>query len=71
MIEESDESLLWLEYLVETGLMGAPSVKKLQSEANELVAIFTASQKTARPNYALEKNRRRALRKGRARSEDH
>ena len=71
MIEESDDSLLWLEYLVETGLMGAPSVKKLQSEANELVAIFTASQKTVRANYALEKNRRRALRKGRARSEDH
>lgn len=69
VIEESDESLLWLEYLVETGLMGAPSVKKLQSEANELVAIFTASQKTARANYALEKNRRRALRKGRARAE--
>jgi four helix bundle protein len=69
VIEESDESLLWLEYLVETGLMAEPSVKKLQSEANELVAIFTASQKTARANYAREKNQRRALRKRRARSE--
>jgi four helix bundle protein len=71
VIEESDESLLWLEYLVETGLVAVPSVKKLRSEANELVAIFTTSQKTARANYAREKNRRRALRRRRARSEEY
>ena len=71
VIEESDESLLRLEYLVETGLVAAPSVKKLRSEANELVAIFTTSQKTARANYAREKNRRRALRRRRARSEEY
>ena len=69
VIEESDESLLWLEYLVETGLIAAATVKKLQSEANELVAIFTTSQKTARANYAREKNLRRVLRRRRGREE--
>ena len=62
VIEESDESLFWLEYLVATTLLTGPQVKKLQSESNELVAVFTASQKTARANYIHEKNRPRALR---------
>ena len=62
VIEESDESLFWLEYLVATELMAGSTVKKLQSESNELVAIFTTSQKTARANYIREKNLRRARR---------
>jgi four helix bundle protein len=65
VIEESDESLFWLEYLVATTLLTGPQVKKLQSESNELVAVFTASQKTARANYIHEKNRRHALRRKR------
>lgn len=67
VIEEADESLFWLEYVVATGLVAAAPVKKLQSESNELVAIFTTSQKTARANYAREKNRRRALSRRRSR----
>ena len=62
VIEESDESLFWLEYLVATALLTGTAVKELQSESNELVAVFTTSQKTARANYIEEKNRRRALR---------
>jgi hypothetical protein len=54
VIEESDESLFWLEYLEATGLLANTTVKKLQGEANELVAIFTASQKTARANLIRE-----------------
>ena len=63
VIEESDESLFWLEYLVATALLAGATVKKLQSESNELVAIFTTSQKTARANYVREKNLRRARRR--------
>jgi four helix bundle protein len=69
VIEEADESLFWLEYLVATALVAAQAVKKLQSESNELVAIFTTSQKTARANYTREQNRRRALRRRQTRGE--
>lgn len=61
VIEESDESSFWLEYLVATDLLPLQSAKKLHSESVQLVAIFTTSQKTARANYLTERNRRRAL----------
>ena len=69
VIEESDESLFWFEYLVATALLTGGAVKKLKIESNELVAVFTTSQKTARANYARERNQRRALRRSRARKE--
>ena len=58
-------TFFWLEYLVATTLLTGPQVKKLQSESNELVAVLTASQKTARANYIHEKKRRHALRQKR------
>ena len=48
--EEADESLYWLELLVETGLMDASRLSALIQEADELTAIFTASSHTARQN---------------------
>ena len=63
VIEESDESMFWLEYVEATGLLMNAATKKLRGEANQLVAIFTASQKTARANYASEQNERRRRRK--------
>jgi four helix bundle protein len=64
VIEESDESLVWLGYGVATALLRPAATKNLQSESNQFVAIFTASQKTARANYARERNLRRLRRKG-------
>jgi four helix bundle protein len=52
VIEEADESMFWLEYVEATELLVNAAVRKLRAEANELVAIFTASQKTTRANYA-------------------
>lgn len=46
--EEADESLLWLECLAELATREHPELKRLLMEANELVAILTASRKTAR-----------------------
>ena len=60
VIEESDESCFWLEYMVATELVQLAPVKGLHAEADQLVAIFTTSQKTARANYAREKNARLA-----------
>jgi four helix bundle protein len=48
--QESDESLYWLELLADSGLMRRSRLADLQKEANELVAIFTSSVKTARRN---------------------
>jgi len=47
-IEEADESLYWMEMLIEAGLVSEERLADLMKEANELVAILTASVKTAR-----------------------
>jgi len=48
VIEEADETLFWLELLVDGGVMPKSRLDNLIAEANELVAIFVASQKTAK-----------------------
>lgn len=48
VIEEADESAFWLELLADGGLVPEPKLKDLQSEANQLVAIFNASRTTAK-----------------------
>ena len=48
VIEEADESGYWLELVIDIGLMVESKVSALHEEANELVAIFTASQMTSR-----------------------
>ena len=50
--EEADESAYWMELLVETGHISNDHVTPLIKEANELVAIFAASRKTARQSSA-------------------
>jgi len=48
VIEEADETVFWLECLVESGMVKKELLQELLTEANELVAIFAASQRTAR-----------------------
>jgi len=48
VIEEADEAMFWLDFLVRVDLATASIVKPLSTEANELVSIFTTAQKTAR-----------------------
>jgi len=45
---EADESVFWLELLVEAGVLKDTLVTALIAEANELTAIAAASRKTAR-----------------------
>lgn len=49
-IEEADESQHWLEMLTDAGLVAQEKIQPLAKEANELIAILTASAKTAREN---------------------
>jgi four helix bundle protein len=48
--EECDESLFWLELILESNLINKEILPDIIKEANELTAIFTASGKTARHN---------------------
>jgi len=48
--EEADESLLWPELLVESGVVKEKNIELLMKEADELVAITVSSIKTARKN---------------------
>ena len=48
VVEEADETVFWLELLVEVGLIKKSQMENLLREANELLAIFAASQRTAR-----------------------
>jgi four helix bundle protein len=48
VVEEADETIFWLECLVESGIVKEVLLTDLLKEANELVAIFAASLRTAR-----------------------
>ena len=45
--EEADESAFWMELIIESDIMKKELVEPLLQEANELVAIMTASRKSA------------------------
>jgi four helix bundle protein len=62
VIEECDESLGWLEMLVENRFGPVEEATRLVDEANQLVAIFVTSRKTAERNYEAEQSRQRAAR---------
>ena len=46
--EEADESLFWMELLVEAKLIGEARLKDLMVETNEILSIVITSIKTAR-----------------------
>ena len=58
--EEADESVFWLEFSLDSGLVNVERVSRLLGEARELRAIFAASAGTSR------RNRRRRSRPGKA-----
>jgi len=48
VVEEADETVFWLEMLVETSIVRKELFQELLTEANELLAIFAASHQTAK-----------------------
>ena len=46
--EEADEAVLWLELLIESGIIKSEMTVALFNEAKELAAILTASRQTAK-----------------------
>ena len=50
VVEETDETIFWLELLVEAELAKKSLVKPLMNECDELLKIFSASLATAKRN---------------------
>jgi four helix bundle protein len=50
VLEEADETQLWLELIIKSKLLPLKRVESLLAEASELVAIFAASRKSASSN---------------------
>jgi four helix bundle protein len=50
VIEESDESEFWLEFIADENLLPKEQVDPLKNEAHELTSIFISSRMTARGN---------------------
>ncbi len=48
VIEEADETVLWLELLIESEIVPAIRLESLIAEANQLLAIFSAFGRTAK-----------------------
>lgn len=48
VVEEADETVFWLELLLESHVVERQSMNGLLTEANELLAIFAASHRTVR-----------------------
>jgi len=48
VLEEVDESVLWIEMLIDAGIVKKARLDQLLSEARQLTAIFTASRQTAK-----------------------
>jgi len=48
VLEEADESMYWLEVIRDSKMKTGDEVERLIKEANELTAIFAATDKTAK-----------------------
>ena len=55
--EEADESVYWIELLIESGLVPEHRLKNLLQEANEIVAMTVASIRTAKRRRTQNKKR--------------
>jgi hypothetical protein len=48
--EEADETVFWLEMLLESKKIPESDVRSIMKEGQEILAIFSAAHKTARVN---------------------
>lgn len=55
VVEEADETQLWIELLIEAGIVNKAVVDSLLKEATEITAIMTAAKNTAIKNYKSKK----------------
>jgi hypothetical protein len=53
-VEEADETSYWLELIAAADLVKADRITGLAKEANELLAIFARSRRTAKTNQQIK-----------------
>ena len=51
VVEEADESVFWLEIIIEAGILPAKRVGELLKEANEILSVVGKARFTASQNY--------------------
>jgi four helix bundle protein len=61
VLEEADESLFWLEFGQDTGVLSADTAGPLCREANELVTILTATRNTTSRHLAGQSSIRKSV----------
>ena len=54
--EEADETLYWMELLIESGIIPETKLSLLIRETNEIIAMIVASMKTIRGNQFSNRN---------------
>ncbi len=50
VVEEMDETIFWMEILIDAKIISQTKLTSLQKEADELMAIFASSLQTAKQN---------------------
>jgi four helix bundle protein len=55
VVEECDETLFWIELLIESKIIINSDIQLLKKEAEELLFIFSASRKTLKINQSSNK----------------
>ena len=55
VVEEADETVFWLELLVDAQVAQQEQVAKILTGANQLLAVFAASQRTVRSSNSAMK----------------
>lgn len=56
--EEADESCLWIEYIIEAGILPESKLANLLDEAQQLTAIMTSSAITVKKRINANKHRK-------------
>ena len=57
VIEEADECIFWLEFLLEENILKVGTYEEVLQEARELTSIFIASRKTAQKSEKRTDNK--------------
>ena len=47
VVEEADESLFWIEILIESGIMSEEKLESLQKEITEILAVLSKARKNS------------------------
>jgi four helix bundle protein len=58
--EEADETLYWLELLVESGAISDDRIRPIYTETNEIVAMTVASKRTLKARLASDRLNRKS-----------